>query len=57
VLITGVLLIFSIFHFYGFSIYISKKKEKTKNTKTKKRELLCKSKRARRLTVVLPPQA
>jgi hypothetical protein len=31
--------------------------KRTKNTKTRKGEFLCKSKRARRLIVVLPPQA
>jgi hypothetical protein len=36
VLITGVLLIFSIFHFYGFSMYISKKKKELKIQKQEK---------------------
>jgi hypothetical protein len=39
-----------------FCLY-DKKTKRTKKIKTRKRELLCKSKRARRLTVVLPPQA
>jgi hypothetical protein len=35
----------------------SKKTKRTKKTKTRKRGMLCKSKRMRRLIVVQPPQA
>jgi hypothetical protein len=41
--------------FFGFCVY--KQKKRTKKIEIRKREMLCKSKRMRRLTVVQPPQA
>jgi hypothetical protein len=54
---SDLLSIIAIGMYYFLILCVYGKTKRTKNTKTRKRELICKSKRPRRLTLVLPSQA